>query len=77
MRIIGEKNDCKAWLSARDTENWANRPGSSWPCSTVSGKRIMVEVSHGDLVDIWINGKWGECSGYELDAILLDFGIRG
>ena len=77
MRMNGMKNDCKAWLSARDTYDWANRDGSSWPCSTLSDHRIMVEVSNGDLVDIMIDGKSADCDGHELDAILSDFGIRG
>lgn len=76
MRKAGEKNNCRAWLSASDTEGWATRPGKSWPCSTVGGHRIMVEISNGDLVDFTIDGKSGDVDGHELDAILADFGVR-
>lgn len=79
MRKTGTKNECRAWLSARDTEDWANRPGSSWPCSTLAGKKVFVEVSRGDLVDIRVNGSINAADnvdGHELDAILQDFDIR-
>ena len=77
MKKLGEKGDCTIWLSARDTYEWAHRPGESWPCSTLSGHRIMAEISHDDLVDFTMDGKYGDCDGVELDAILEDFGARG
>ena len=77
MRKQGEKNHCKAWLSAWDTEKWATRTGNSWPCSTLRGCRLFVDIMNGDLVDITIDGKYGDCDGHELDAMLDDLGIRG
>jgi hypothetical protein len=60
-------------MSADDTYNWANRAGNSWPCSELSGKRLFVELQRGDLVDIKINGRDGDCSSHELNAILEDY----
>jgi hypothetical protein len=77
MRKTGETGNCKVWLSARDTYDWAHRPGASWPCSTLSDHRIMAEVQGDNLVDFTIDGKMGDCDGNELDAILADFGARG
>ena len=81
MNIHGKLNDCVATLSARDTDEWASKPGAAWPCSTLAGHRIRVEISGGDLVDITVDGKdsdkfGGDVDGVELDAILADFGIR-
>jgi hypothetical protein len=76
MRIYGKLNDCIATLSCADTEAWAHRPGNAWPCSTLSGHRIRVEVDGGDLTGFTIDGRDGDCDGAELDAILSDFGIR-
>ena len=76
MRIVGKLNDCTAYLSAADTYQWAHRAGESWPCSTLSGHRVRVEVSRGDLVDFALDGRAGDCDGVELDAILSDYGIR-
>ena len=76
MKIHGKLNDCVATLSARDTDEWASKPGAAWPCSTLAGHRIRVEISDGDLVDFQIDGHDGDCDGVELDAILADFKIR-
>ena len=78
MRKQGKTSDCKVWLSASDTYEWAHRPGKSWPCSTLSGHRIMAEIAGDDLVDLTIDGKFpgDDIDGNELDAILADFGAR-
>ncbi len=76
MRLKGKKSDCVIWLSANDTYEWAHRIGESWPCSTLSGKRLCATIQNDDLVDLTINGKYGDCDGNELDAILADFGAR-
>jgi hypothetical protein len=71
MRIVGGK----LWLSENDTYNWAHRDGASWPCSTLSGKRLFAEFdNHGNLVDMAINGGRGdqECDGHEFNAITND-----
>ena len=56
MRIQRYGETVKIWASARDTYNWANRPGESWPCSVLSDNRLFVELHKGDLVDIALNG---------------------
>lgn len=61
------------WLSANDTYNWAHRPGKSWPCSQLSGKRLVVEVDSNGLCDLAIDGRTDtDCDGSELDAIVDD-----
>uniref|UniRef100_A0A6M3LJN2 Uncharacterized protein n=1 Tax=viral metagenome TaxID=1070528 RepID=A0A6M3LJN2_9ZZZZ len=65
----------KIWASPRDTEIWATRPGSSWPCSTLRQKRVFVELdSKGDLVDLVINSGRGsqEVDDHELNAFIED-----
>ena len=56
--------------SARDTWNWAHRPGASWPCSSLSGHKIMVELEkNGDLIDF--TGP-EDCDAHELRAFTDD-----
>lgn len=65
----------KIWLSAADTYNWAHRPGSCWPGSQLSSRKVFAELApNGDLVDLVIDGGKGEqdCDGNELNAILND-----
>ena len=65
----------KVWLSARDTEQWATRPGAAWPCSELRGGSVFAEFDRqGDLVDLAINGGRGEqdCSADEFNACLTD-----
>ena len=63
----------KLWLSARDTYNWATKPGASWPCSQLRGLRLFVDYDRNGLCDIAINGKSGDCDANELNAIVADF----
>jgi hypothetical protein len=75
MRIKSDSYGTTLWLSADDTYEWAHRPGASWPCSTLSGKRLVVVFdASGNLVDMAINGGRGEqdCDGNELNAITSD-----
>ncbi len=76
MRIVGERNNCQAWLSAKDTYNWAHRAGAAWPGSTLSNRRVYVEVSRGNLVGFALDGRDDDCDGCELSAMLSDLGIR-
>lgn len=62
------------WLSARDTYEWARRPGSAWPCSELSGHRLWVEFDDNGLVDFTVDGREGfDVPGDELSAIVSDF----
>ena len=66
------------WLSARDTYDWANKPGASWPCSFLSNRRVVaVFEDNGDLVDLAIDGGRGDqdCPADEFNAIMADFGM--
>ena len=73
MRIMRNAGGVKLWLSARDTYDWANRPGKQWPCSELSGRRLFAEFdSRGDLVDMAINGRSADCSADEFNAIVAD-----
>ena len=63
----------RLWLSKKDTYQWASRPGSTWPCSHLSGKRLYAEFSDGDLVDFQVNGHYDDCPADEFNAITSDF----
>lgn len=58
-------------LSARDTYNWAHKPGAAWPCSELADRAICVEVDSNGLCDIPI-GDSGFIDGNELEAIIAD-----
>lgn len=63
------------WASRRDTEEWANRPGKKWPCSTLSGNRLYAEFYDGDLVQVLLNGHMGEHDNldvHEFNAFIED-----
>lgn len=74
MRIVKSDYGLKLWASSRDTWDWAHRPGASWPCSELSGRRLFAEFdSGGNLVDIAIDGKNRDCDGHEFTAMTSDF----
>jgi hypothetical protein len=76
VRITRNGRDVTLWASADDTYRWAHRSGASWPCSTLSGNRLRVELQDGDLVGLTVNGRDGDLDGHELDAFLADMGVR-
>jgi hypothetical protein len=77
MIMKGAKCYCTIWLSAKDTYDWAHRPGAAWPCSTLSGHRLRATIQDDDLVDLTVDGRNDyEVDGGELDAILADHGAR-
>jgi len=78
MKIKKEGNTTKVWLSSRDTWRWANRSDSKWPCSTLSDRRIFVELDKNkDIIDIKINGKSKrDIDGHELSCLLKDLKIK-
>ena len=62
------------WLSASDTRKWANKIGSKWPCSTLSGKRLFAGIDSNGLVDFTVNGKDAQnIDGIELEACIGDY----
>lgn len=74
MKIKKEGNTTKIWLSSNDTFRWAERPNAKWPCSTLSDRRIYVELDKNkDIIDIKINGKpRREIDSHELRCCLND-----
>ncbi|MHC4622206.1 MAG: hypothetical protein ACYTEQ_31105 [Planctomycetota bacterium] len=60
-------------VSARDTYNWAHRPGQTWPCSCLSDKHLVVDVDASGLCDLHVNGKDNvDVDGTELEALVSD-----
>ena len=63
-------------LSARDTYDWANRPGESWKCSTLADRRVRIETDTrtGDIVGLTVDGRDddGNIDATELEAIIAD-----
>ena len=74
MRIRIDKNSFVLWLSANDTYNWAHKPGATWPCSTINGRRVALFVDMTGLVEFTVNGRNGiDIDGGELSAMMADF----
>ena len=76
MRIKRSQYGVNLWLSARDTYEWARKPGAAWPCSQISGRRLFAAFErNGDLVDVSIDGERGEqdVDANEFNAITADF----
>jgi hypothetical protein len=60
-------------LSSNETYEWAHKSGAAWPCSTLSGSRLRVDVDSNGLCDIAIDGQCPDgVDGTELDAIVSD-----
>lgn len=72
MRVKRYGNAVRVWYSAKDTYDWAHRPDSIWPCSTLSDKRVFAEFQDGNLIDLRINGKYTDCDGNEFNALIED-----
>jgi hypothetical protein len=75
MRVSypGDPKGYSLWLSANDTYRWAHRAGNSWPCSTLSGKRIALSVDSNGINYLTVNGKEGvDVDENELTAIVAD-----
>ena len=71
---IGQRADgYTLWLSAADTEAWARKPGAAWPCSTLAGHAVRVDVDSNGLCGVAVDGRDGaDVDGAELDAIVAD-----
>lgn len=74
MKVQISNNNVKLWLSANDTRKWANKPGATWPCSRLSGKRLFAEFDTNGLLDYLVNGRLDrEILADEFNAITSDF----
>ena len=74
MRIQDNGTSFTIWASARDTSEWASKPGGVWPCSELSGRRFMASFDDGGLVDLSVDGKGApdDLSANELSACVSD-----
>lgn len=59
MKVQISNDNIKLWLSTDDTYDWAHKPGTSWPCSKLAGKRLFAEFDANGLVDYRVNGRYG------------------
>lgn len=72
-RIKDHGNAVLLWASARDTEDWATRPGASWPCSTLRGRRFFAAFDDNGLCELTVDGKDADdIDGHELSACCAD-----
>lgn len=60
------------WLSARETQSWADRPGACWSCSTIAGRSLFVQFDSNGLVDLTTRPEREDIDGNELSAIAAD-----
>lgn len=74
MKTLIHDNTVTLWLSANDTYNWARKSGAAWPCSDLSGRRLVACFDRNGLCDFSIDGGRGsqEVSSDELSAICAD-----
>ena len=75
MRIRDLGDSVQLWVSARDTRDWATRPGAAWPCSTLRGKRFFAAFDSNGLYEFTVDGRndpdlWVD--SHELSAICAD-----
>lgn len=68
----------KIWVSARETSEWASKPGARWPCSQLSGRRFFAEFDRKGLCAFDIDGGRGpqDVDANELNAICADILLR-
>jgi len=72
MKLQTFNSGFNVWISARETDNWAHRPGSSWPCSQLAGRRLWVQFDRNGLCDMAIDGRFRDCDATELSACVAD-----
>ena len=72
MRVTVTDRHIKLWISANETYAWARRPGESWPCSQLAGKRVYAEFDSNGLCDMSINGRLKDCDASEFNALTSD-----
>ncbi|MBK6942643.1 MAG: hypothetical protein IPH13_20900 [Planctomycetes bacterium] len=69
MRVVDNGDSIIVYLSASDTERFARR----WPCSELSGKRIVACFDRNGLYDLAVNGRASfDGSADEFNAITSD-----
>lgn len=73
MKIDKRDSGYSMELSAAETYHWAYESDIRWPCSTLAGCRVAINVDSNGLCVLLIDGKDRDCDGIELDAIVADF----
>jgi len=77
MKILDNGNALTLWVSARDSSDWASKPGAAWPCSTLAGHRFVACFDTGGLCDLSVDGRDAvDVDGAELSAICADLLAR-
>lgn len=73
MKTQITETSCTLWLSSRNTSAWANKPGASWPCSTLAGKRLCASFDSNGLCNLSMNGRDApSIDGAEFSALCSD-----
>ena len=74
MRTLIHPQGFTVWLSARDTYDWAHKPGASWPCSTLSDKRLVAVFDSNGLCDLAVDGRDAayDIVAHEVSAMIAD-----
>jgi len=68
-----ERRGYELGLTADDTEAWAHRAGSRWPCSKLAGHTLFVHVRRAGLLRCLVDGVEPEgIDAAELAAIVAD-----
>lgn len=75
MRIVDNGTALTVWLSARDTKDWATRPGKRWPCSRLAGRRLCATFDRSGLVDLTVDGGDApdDWDANEFNAVVADY----
>lgn len=74
MRLQDNGDSFAIWVSARETQDWATRPGDAWPCSTLAGKRLYAAFDTNGLFDLTVNGRDSvDIDSHEFNALVSDF----
>lgn len=72
MRLQQHSGGFTVKISARETTDWARKPGAAWPCSELSGKRLLACFDSNGLNDFALNGRSADCPADEFNACLVD-----
>jgi len=79
MRIRVDKDSVSIWLSATDTENWAQGfldGGKRWPASGLAGNRVYAYYTARGLEEITFNGRSHDLfDGHEVNNCIADHAV--
>lgn len=72
MKLRDNGTSFVVWVSAQETRHWARW----WPCSGLSGRRVMAAFDTNGLYDLAVDGKDWDGDANELSALVADFAGR-